>query len=150
MAKNKTVPQEPEYVEGPLDWHLSVPCAAIACDSVAEAERALAVLAACAGYEAGAIIALGGRMAAVAYTGGRIPLLPGVTRTWLSGRVARSLGLPNPLRMPPPGAGPARHACAEIPAAPRTPSRADNADSAAPRGGSESEASGAGAQIAMF
>lgn len=82
-----------------LDWRLCVPCVAISCNSIEDAEAALAALAMLDDYCAGAIIPLeGGYDTAIAYLDDDYPDWPGVTRTWLSGRTARNLGLPNPLR----------------------------------------------------
>ncbi len=82
-----------------LSWRLSVPCVAIMCDSVDETEIALAELACLDGYQAGAMTTLDGHLTAVARIDGSLPDLPGVQRTWLSGRAARVLGLPNPLQV---------------------------------------------------
>ena len=84
--------------ETDLDWRLCVPLAAIPCDSIETAELALAALAALDNFRAGAIITLDGRDTAVAYLDGSYPDWPDVSRTWLSGRAARHLNLPNPLR----------------------------------------------------
>ncbi len=84
--------------ESDLEWRLTVPCCAIACSSIEEAEQALAALASLDDYCAGAIITVDGYDTAIAYLGNSFPDWPDVTRFWLSGRRAHSLGLPNPLR----------------------------------------------------
>ncbi len=87
------------FTEDDIDWKLCVPCVTISCASIEDAEAALTALAMLDDYCAGAITLLDGcENTAIAYLNGRIPNWPGIVRTWLSGRAARNLGLPNPLR----------------------------------------------------
>ncbi len=95
-AKPKPQPSQ-AATEDQLLWRLCVPLAAIPCASLEDAELALAALSALDNFSAGAIVTLDGRDTAVAYLDGAYPDWPEVGRTWLSGRAARSLGLPNPL-----------------------------------------------------
>lgn len=89
----REIPTEEELL-----WRLTVPCVAIPCATIEDAEAALTALAMLDNYCAGAITALeDSDYTALAYLTGRIPDWPGIVRTWLSGRAARNLGLPNPL-----------------------------------------------------
>lgn len=137
--------------EDDIDWHLCVPCAAITCTTTEEAQRALATLAACDDYQAGAIITLEERPTAVAYTNGHIPKLPDVTRIWLAGRVAKQHGLPNPLRMSPPGADYRRKAPVKAPKAPPAPLHAESTPAKpAPPSRKAANATDAPAQMTLF
>ncbi len=79
-----------------LDWRLNLPCRAIACASIEEAEWALAALATHDDYCAGAIVPWGGQDTAVAYLRGTPPSFLGAGRVWLSRRMGRALGLLDP------------------------------------------------------
>ncbi len=95
-AKSKPQPSQ-ATTEDELLWRLCVPLASIPCATIEDAEVALAALSALDTFCAGAIVNLDGHNTAVAYLDGAYPDWPEVGRTWLSGRAARSLGLPNPL-----------------------------------------------------
>ncbi len=93
----KFKPQLPQVAsDEELDWRLSLPCTAIPCASIEEAEWALAALATDDNYCAGAIITLEGQDTAIAYLRNTPGNVLGAGRVWLSRRLGRALGLLDP------------------------------------------------------